>query len=33
MRKWQQGRNTYFAHLEHVSQLPEAYAQLLTEVR
>jgi hypothetical protein len=33
LRKWQQGHNAYFRHLEHASQLPAAYAQLLTEVR
>lgn len=32
MRKWRQGHNGYFQHLEHVANMPEAYHGFLHEV-
>jgi hypothetical protein len=32
LKKWQQGHNEYFSHLEHVARLPDAYEALLFEI-
>ena len=33
MKKWHQGHNKYFIHLEHVAKLPESYTGFLKEIR
>ena len=32
MKKWRQGHNGYFQHLERIQSLPEAYRDFLYEV-
>jgi hypothetical protein len=32
MKKWHQGHNKYFSHLEHVAKLPAAYEKFLLEI-
>lgn len=32
MKKWRQGDNGYFQHLERIEHLPESYRQFLKEV-
>ena len=32
MKKWHQGHNKYFIHLEHVAKLPQAYQSFLREI-
>ena len=33
MKKWHQGHNKYFIHLEHVAKLPESYQGLIDEIK
>ena len=33
MKKWHQGHNKYFVHLEHVAKLPESYQGLIDEIK
>ena len=32
MKKWRQGDNGYFQHLERIQHLPESYRQFLKEI-